>query len=64
MESQQNSACLTIYNQRLVGMLKKKGFVLMEMAYNANYQRRHVFYFKDTELIRSLITDRFKETRK
>lgn len=57
MESTQNGTCFAVFSQRLAGMLMVKGFVLVEIADNYNQSGRHVFYFKDSELLRSLVKE-------
>jgi hypothetical protein len=44
---------IPIYNQRLCGYLMLNGFVLIDIAPNTDHTGKNVFYFNDTNELRS-----------
>lgn len=48
---------LTIFSQRLAGLLMLKGFVLVDVGTNDIDQNKRVFFFNDTEEVKNVIED-------
>ena len=55
MESIARAGRMTVFSQRLAGHLMTLGFVLLGIDKNRSDPNKNVFYFRDSEKIRTII---------
>lgn len=48
---------MVIYSQQMAAKLMLKGFVLQGMDKNKNNQRKNIFYFKDSEELKTAMSE-------